>query len=249
MDWNNQERRAAHLAKIYDPQGLPSPVMLIGKQLYRDICDKIPWDIQLLGPLLERWKDWNSTLTENLTVTRTLAPYHQPILSLSSCIWWRQCKVSQCCGLCRCPSRSRDYAATHLRKVKACQEEPNNTKTRAGRWTHGREPCNKCASSLEPSTTRSSLLAGLSCGALLDQGSGGVSKICLKQSAQDPATQTSQVASCPDWGQSSRPGELRGRCSEQPPLETQSRLAQCSFNFATCHYTKTYSWNHGRSQR
>ena len=74
----------SHLAKIYDPLGLASPVTLIGKQLYRDVCeDKIPWDTQLPGPLLKRWKDWSSTLTENLTVPRTLAPYHQPILSLS----------------------------------------------------------------------------------------------------------------------------------------------------------------------
>ena len=74
----------SHLAKIYDPLGLASPVMLIGKQLYRDICDdKIPWDTQLPGPLLKRWKDWNSALTENLTVPRALAPYHQPISSLT----------------------------------------------------------------------------------------------------------------------------------------------------------------------
>ena len=73
----------SHLAKIYDPLGLASPVTLIGKQLYRDICDdKIPWDTQLPGPLLKRWKHWNSTLTENLTVPRTLAPYHQAISSL-----------------------------------------------------------------------------------------------------------------------------------------------------------------------
>ena len=74
----------SHLAKIYDPLGLASPVTLIGKQLYRDICDdKIPWDTQLPGPLLKRWKDWNSALTENLTVPRALAPYHQPISSLA----------------------------------------------------------------------------------------------------------------------------------------------------------------------
>ncbi|KAL9976252.1 hypothetical protein ACROYT_G013529 [Oculina patagonica] len=74
----------SHLAKIYDPLGLASPVTLIGKQLYRDICDsKIPWDTQLPGPLLKRWKEWNATLTANFTVPRALSPYHQPILSLT----------------------------------------------------------------------------------------------------------------------------------------------------------------------
>ena len=48
----------SHLAKIYDPLALASPVTLIRKQLYRDICDdKIPWDTQLPGLLLKRWKD------------------------------------------------------------------------------------------------------------------------------------------------------------------------------------------------
>ena len=75
----------SHLEKIYDPLGLPSPVTLIGgRQLYRDICDdKIPWDTQLPGRLLKRWKDWNSALTGNLTVPRALAPHHQPISSLT----------------------------------------------------------------------------------------------------------------------------------------------------------------------
>lgn len=74
----------SHLAKIYDPLGLVSPVTLIGKQLYRDICDsKVPWDTQLPGPLLKRWKDWNKTLTENFTAQRALAPFHQPILSVT----------------------------------------------------------------------------------------------------------------------------------------------------------------------
>ena len=71
----------SHLAKIYDPLGLASSVMLIGKQVYRGICDnKILWDT---GPLLKRWKDWNSALTENLSVPRALAPYHQLISSLT----------------------------------------------------------------------------------------------------------------------------------------------------------------------
>ena len=73
----------SHLAKIYDPLGLASPVTLVGKQLYRDICDeKIPWDTQLPRPLLKRWKAWCGALTQNLTVPRALVPYHQPISSL-----------------------------------------------------------------------------------------------------------------------------------------------------------------------
>jgi len=74
----------SHLAKIFDPHRLASPMTLIGKQLYHNIYDKkIPWDSQLPGLLLQQWKDWNSALTENLTVPRTLVPYHQLISSLT----------------------------------------------------------------------------------------------------------------------------------------------------------------------
>ena len=58
-DPNETTKRAvlSHLARIYDPLGLASPITLVGKQLYREICDcKISWDTQLLGPLLKHLK-------------------------------------------------------------------------------------------------------------------------------------------------------------------------------------------------
>ena len=74
----------SQLASIYDPLGLASPTSLIGKQLYRDICDnKTPWDTQLPESLLKRWRHWNSTLREDLVVLRALTPYHQPISQLT----------------------------------------------------------------------------------------------------------------------------------------------------------------------
>ena len=50
--------------------------MLVAKLLYRDICDgKISWDAKLPKPLLNRWKVWQSSLMEEITVPRPLAPY------------------------------------------------------------------------------------------------------------------------------------------------------------------------------
>ena len=85
-DQNKTTKRGvlSHLAKVYDPLGLASPTTLVGKQLYRDICDsKIAWDTQLPRPLLKRWKAWNTSLTGNLTVSRAKAPHRQPILHLT----------------------------------------------------------------------------------------------------------------------------------------------------------------------
>ena len=74
----------SQLASIYDPLGLASPTSLIGEQLYRDICDNItPWDTQLPESLFKRWRDWNSTLREDLVVPRALTPYHQPTSQLT----------------------------------------------------------------------------------------------------------------------------------------------------------------------
>ena len=71
----------SHLASIYDPLGVASPATLVGKQLFRDICDsKLPWDTQLPGPILERWEEWRRILTDNLTVPRAFVPFHEPIL-------------------------------------------------------------------------------------------------------------------------------------------------------------------------
>ena len=74
----------SQLASIYDTLGLASPTSLIRKQLYHDICDnKTPWDTQLPESLVKRWRDWNSTLREDLVVPRALTPYHQPISQLT----------------------------------------------------------------------------------------------------------------------------------------------------------------------
>ena len=46
-----------YLASIYDPIGLISPILLMGKILYRDICDnRTAWDQPLKGDLLLRWR-------------------------------------------------------------------------------------------------------------------------------------------------------------------------------------------------
>ena len=67
------------LARIYDSLGLASPITLAGKLVYRSACDsKIAWDTKLSKPLQVRWEKWNGTL-ETYTVSRPLAPYHQPI--------------------------------------------------------------------------------------------------------------------------------------------------------------------------
>lgn len=76
------------------------------------------------------------------------------------------------CFVHHCSLRSRSHSATRLPKVESCQEEPYNTNTWAGRWSHRCEPHNKHTSSLKLSPTLNSLLAGLNGSTLLIKGQG-----------------------------------------------------------------------------
>ncbi|CAB4029968.1 Hypothetical predicted protein, partial [Paramuricea clavata] len=56
----------SRLAKIYDPIGIASPLLLQGKQVYREVCDhKLPWDVELKGVIKKRWKNGKITCPAN----------------------------------------------------------------------------------------------------------------------------------------------------------------------------------------
>ena len=68
------------LSKIYDPLGLVSPLTLEGKRIFRDVCDlKTPWDADLNGKLLVRWKAWECSLPQEQEVPRSIVRYREPI--------------------------------------------------------------------------------------------------------------------------------------------------------------------------
>ena len=71
------------LAKVYDPLGLVSPIILEGKMIYRDVCKtKLPWDAEVPGPLNRRWRVWEKSLPTEETVPRPIVKYREPVLSL-----------------------------------------------------------------------------------------------------------------------------------------------------------------------
>ena len=70
----------AYLAKVYDPLGLVSPVLLNGKLLYRDICEaKIRWDAPITDGLLERWKKWELALPREISFPRSVPAHREQI--------------------------------------------------------------------------------------------------------------------------------------------------------------------------
>lgn len=59
----------SELAKVYDPLGLVSPMMLCGKLIFQDTCKgKLPWDVPIPADLDKRWKKWRCNLSETLSM-------------------------------------------------------------------------------------------------------------------------------------------------------------------------------------
>ncbi len=71
------------LAKVYDPLGLVSPIILEGKLIFRDVCKtKVPWDADIREPLRRRWNEWEKSLPKEVTVPRLIVNYREPVLSV-----------------------------------------------------------------------------------------------------------------------------------------------------------------------
>ena len=68
------------LAKIYDPLGIASPLLLTGKQMYREVCDqKLPWDADISGGIRKRWEKWEESLPKQVSIPRAVAPLQEEV--------------------------------------------------------------------------------------------------------------------------------------------------------------------------
>ena len=71
------------LAKVYDPLGLVSPIILQGKMIFRDVCKtKAPWDTDIQEPLSKHWRDWEKSLPSEETVPHPTVNYREPVLNV-----------------------------------------------------------------------------------------------------------------------------------------------------------------------
>ena len=65
------------VASVFDPMGLVSPFVLLGKQILQEACAAgLDWDDELPDPLKQRYKDWCDQLHELslLTIPRCIKP-------------------------------------------------------------------------------------------------------------------------------------------------------------------------------
>ena len=65
------------ISSVYDPLGIASPVILVGKQILQDMCcDSIGWDDRVSDETYYRWQKWRSELPliGNLKMNRCFKP-------------------------------------------------------------------------------------------------------------------------------------------------------------------------------
>ena len=68
------------LAAIYDPLGVLSPVILVGKCVFRDCCEsKLPWDKSVTGELLKNWQSFVKDLPRSVSFPRALVLHREEI--------------------------------------------------------------------------------------------------------------------------------------------------------------------------
>ena len=61
------------LALIYDPLGFVSPVDLMGKIIYRLICEKkLAWDNTITNDIMKVWGKWESSLIQKVEIPRSI---------------------------------------------------------------------------------------------------------------------------------------------------------------------------------
>ena len=71
------------LASIYDPLGVASPVILVGKMVFREACDRhLPWDAVLPKELKAQWEKFKGNWLGELKFPNSLTIAQEPVQAL-----------------------------------------------------------------------------------------------------------------------------------------------------------------------
>ena len=73
----------SELASVYDPTGLISPAQLIGKILYRGMCEsRISWNESVPQTIKLKWEKWKTNIVNKVEIPRSLTLELEPITSV-----------------------------------------------------------------------------------------------------------------------------------------------------------------------
>ena len=89
----------SELALVYDPTRLISPAHLIGKILYREICEsRISWDESLSQTIKLKWEKWKIDIVNKVEIPRSLTLKLEPITSVDLHIFGDE-SILGCCAV------------------------------------------------------------------------------------------------------------------------------------------------------
>ena len=71
------------LPSVFDPLGVASPTVLVGKRIYREACDQhLPWDAVLPEKLDKQWDNFRKSLPDEVKMPCSLAPAKEPVRAI-----------------------------------------------------------------------------------------------------------------------------------------------------------------------
>ena len=91
----------SYTASIYDPLGLISASHIIGKGIYRELCDKkLPWDTEIPQILKKKIKKWVNDITNILIETpRSILTHEESITSVDLHVFGDASVVANCAAV------------------------------------------------------------------------------------------------------------------------------------------------------
>ena len=88
----------SELVSVYDPISLISPSHLIGKILYREVCElKIPWDEVVPLPIKQKWDKWKLDIETKVEIPRSI-PLKQESVTMVDLRVFGDASVLGCCA-------------------------------------------------------------------------------------------------------------------------------------------------------
>eukprot|EP00794_Sanderia_malayensis_P006668 gene6668-biopygen5443 len=129
LDYEPTQRGILRLAAaIYDPLGIASPVSIIAKILYHDVCmQKQGWDKTINADLLKSWKKWLNELAEQKTLSfsRLLLPYHQEEVIRMELHGFADSSIKACCAVIYLLVQQKSGVQAKLLTAKSRVAKPN----------------------------------------------------------------------------------------------------------------------------
>ena len=91
----------SYIASIYDPLGLISASHIIGKVIYRELCDKkLPWDTEIPQILKKKFKKWVNDITNILIeIPRSIPTHKESITSVDLHVFGDASIVANCAAV------------------------------------------------------------------------------------------------------------------------------------------------------